>query len=96
MQNPKRKIIKFYGDECEQYFWCNVKEKLSKQLHIGKIFHYQQCMLHLMKIHQVNKYLQGQQITHTKERTESFNNEIKDYLTPTKLIMYVRLSCHMS
>ncbi len=96
MQNLARKILKNYGDECEQFFWCNVKEKLSKQPCIGKISHYQQCLLHLMKIHQVDKYFRRQQITYIKERIESFDSEIKDYLTPTQLIMYARLSCHMN
>jgi hypothetical protein len=46
-----------------------------------------------MKSPQANKYIRGQQITYIREGAKSFNNEIKDYLTLTQLILYAKSSC---
>jgi hypothetical protein len=56
-------------------------EKLSKQLCVGKIIHYEQCLLHFVKIDYTNKCLQRQWITCTKEGIKFSNREIDDFLT---------------
>jgi hypothetical protein len=39
-----------------------------------------------MKMEEISKYLQKQQITHTKEGVESFDSEIDDLFTLTQFI----------
>jgi hypothetical protein len=69
-------------------------DKLTKQPHIGKIAHYQQCLSHLVKPNQINQYVRGEQIITTKDGVEFSNNEIDDYLTLVHMVFYAMSSGH--
>jgi len=71
-------------------------DKLTKQPHISKIVHYQQCLPHLVKLNQINQYVRGEQITTTKDGAKSFNSEIDDYLTRVHMVLYAMSNGHPS
>jgi len=77
------------------YTW-HLVDKLTKQPHIGKIAHYQQCLPHFVKPNWINQYVKGEQITTTKDGAKSFSNKIKDYLAIGQMVFYVKNSGHLS
>jgi hypothetical protein len=45
---------------------------------------------------QIDKYMKGECITTTKERIESLDIEVDDFMTPTQLSLYIGSSSHKS
>jgi hypothetical protein len=80
-------IYKVLSNKCTSWLGCIVLasghtmhstlvDKLTKWPRIGKITHYQQCFLHVMKFNQIYQYMKGEWITTTKDGIEFSNNEI--------------------
>ncbi len=60
-------------------------KKLAIRSCIGKVRQYQQCFPHPLKMGKIQKYVQGDNITTTRDMVESSDNEIDDFLTPSQM-----------
>jgi hypothetical protein len=60
-------------------------KKLATRSCIGRVWQYQQCFPHPLKIKKTQKYVQGDTITTTRDMVESSDSEIDDFLTPSQM-----------
>ncbi len=65
----------------------HLMKKLATQPCIRKLRQYQQCFPHPLKMQKIQKYVQGDTITTTKNMAKSSDNETDDFLTPSQMFI---------